>query len=84
MNILDQVNYRMRSRQWEDDARERRACEFRAALDKLEQEEYRASFPDNPTRIRDLERIRAQKRELLTMQDEEFGLSEQYSKIADS
>jgi hypothetical protein len=68
----------------EDGKKQRRAREFEAAIDRLEREEYLASFPDNPNRIRDLERVRREKREVLDMMNEEFKMDEQYSKIADS
>jgi hypothetical protein len=51
---------------------------------RLEREEHLASFPDNPNRIRDLERIRREKKEVLSMMDEEFKLSEEYNRIAES
>ena len=78
MDILETARRRLRNRQFESDFKQRRAHEYEKAIDQLEQEEYKASFPDNPTRIADLERIKAEKQEVLTMMDEEFQLSEQY------
>ena len=84
MNVLEEARYRLKNREWEDAVRQRRLREFEAVLDRLEREEHLASFPDNENRVSDLERIRAQKREVLAMMDEEFKLSEQYKQIADS
>ena len=84
MNVLEEARYRLKNREWEDGVKQRRAREFEAALEKLEREEYLASFPDNPNRIPDLERIRREKKEVLAMIDEEYGLSAQYKEIADS
>lgn len=84
MSVLEEAKYRMRNREWEDGVKERRARDFEATLERLEREEYLASFPENDNRVRDLERIRAQKREVLAMMDEEYGLSAQYREIADS
>jgi hypothetical protein len=84
MNVLDEARWRLRSKELEDGKKQRRAREFEAAIDRLEREEYLASFPDNPNRIRDLERVRREKREVLDMMNEEFKMDEQYSKIADS
>jgi hypothetical protein len=78
MDILETARRRMRNRQWESDFKQHRAREYEKAIDKLEQAEYKASFPDNPNRIADLERIRREKAEVLSMLDEEFKLSEQY------
>jgi hypothetical protein len=83
MDPLEQARYRIRSRQWESDRKRRQAQDFEKAIEKLEREEYLASFPDNQNRVRDIERIRAEKQEVLTMMDEEFKLSEQYQQIAD-
>ncbi len=84
MNVLEEARYRLRNKEWEDGVKQRRVRDFEAALDRLEREEHLASFPDNENRVRDLERIRAHKREILAMMDEEFKLSEQYRRIADS
>jgi hypothetical protein len=84
MNVLEEARYRIRNQQWESDRKARRAREFEAALQKLEDAELRASHPDNENRILDLERIRDQKREVLAIMDEEFKLAEQYQQIADS
>jgi hypothetical protein len=84
MNVLDEARWRLRSKELEDGKKQRRAREFEAAIDRLEREEYLASFPDKPNRIRDLERVRREKREVLDMMNEEFKMDEQYSKIADS
>ncbi len=78
MNILETARRRLRNKQFESDFKQYRAREYEKAIDRLEQAEYKASFPDNPTRIADLERIRAEKQEVLEMLDEEFKLSEQY------
>jgi hypothetical protein len=59
MNVLEQANYRMKNRQWEDGVKERRVAEFRAALERLDEAEYRASFPDNENRIAQLEHDQA-------------------------
>lgn len=84
MTVIDEARYRIRNQQWESDRKARRAREFEAALQKLEHAELRASHPDNESRVRDLEQIRAHKREVLAMMDDEFRLSEQYKQIADS
>ncbi len=84
MNVLEEARYRLRNREWEDGVKQRRARDFEAALQKLEDVELRASHPDNENRVRDLERIRAEKREVLALMDEEYGLSEQYKQIANS
>lgn len=84
MNVLEQANYRMKNREWEDGVKERRAAEFRAALERLDEAEYRASFPDNENRVRELEQIRRTRAEITAMMDQEFGLSEQYKQIAGS
>ncbi len=84
MDILDTARRRMRNRQWESDYQQRRLREYERTVEKLEDQERLASFPDNPNRIADLERIRAEKQEVLAMIDEEFGMSEQYREIADS
>jgi hypothetical protein len=83
MNVLDEARHRLRSKQWDDERAQRRAREFEKAMDRLEREEFLASSPDNQNRVRDIERIRAEKQEVLTMMDEEFKLSEQYKQIAD-
>ena len=83
MDPLEQARYRIRNRQWESDRKRRQAQDFEKVIEKLEREEYLASFPDNQNRVRDIERIRAEKQEVLTMMDEEFKLSEQYKQIAD-
>jgi hypothetical protein len=77
-DAVDEARWRLRSKEWEDDKKRRRAREFEATLKQLEMAEYKASFPDNPNRIADSERIRADKKEVLSMMDEEFKLSEQY------
>ena len=84
MNVLEEARYRLRSKEWEDGKKKRRAREFEAAIDRLEREEHLASFPDNEKRISDLERIRREKREVLSMMDEEFKLSDQYRQTVDS
>ena len=84
MNVLEEARYRLRSKEWEDGKKQRRAREFEAAIDRLEREEHLASFPDNPNRIPDLERIRREKKEVLSMMDEEFKLSDQYRQTVDS
>ena len=84
MNVLEEARYRIRNQQWESDRKARRAREFEAALQKLEDAELRARHPDNENRVRDIERIRVEKREVLALMDEEFKLSEQYKQIADS
>jgi len=84
MNVVEQAQYRMKNREWEDGVKERRAAEFRAALERLDEQELRASFPDNPDRIAQLEQIRRTRAEITTMMDEEFGMEEQYKQIADS
>ena len=84
MDVLREARYRLRNQEWEDSVKQRRFRDFEAALDRLDQEEHLASFPDNENRVRDLERIRAQKREVLAIMDEDFRLSEQYKQIANS
>lgn len=84
MDPIEQARYRIRDRQREAERQQRRLREYEQAIEKLEREEYIASFPDNQNRARDVERIRAEKREILTLMDEEFGLSDQYQQIADS
>ena len=84
MDVLHEARYRLRNREWEDGVKQGRAREFEGALEKLEDTELRASHPDNENRVRDLENIRAQKREVLEMMDEEYGLSKQYKQVADS
>lgn len=84
MNIIEQANYRMKNRQWEDGVKERRAAEFRAALERLDEAELRASFPDNENRIQQLEQIRRTRAEIAAMMSEEFGLEDEYRRIADS
>ena len=49
----------------------------------LEDQERLASFPDNPSRVADMERIRAEKQEAFSMMDEEYKLPEQYKEVAD-
>ncbi len=78
MDILETARRRLRNKQFESDFKQYRAREYEKAIDRLEQAEYKAAFPDNPTRIADLERIRREKQEVLSMMDEEFKLSEQY------
>ncbi len=84
MNVFEQAQYRIRSREWEDGAKQRRFVELQAALNRLDEAEYRASFPDNENRIQQLEEIRRTRAEVTAMMDEEFNMSEQYGKIADS
>ncbi len=84
MNVFEQARYRIRSREWEDGAKQRRFNELQAALTRLDEAEYRASFPDNENRIQELEQIRRTRAEVTAMIDEEYGMSEQYSNIADS
>ena len=84
MNVLEQANYRMKNREWEGGVKERRAAEFRAALERLDEAELRASFPDNENRIAQLEQIRRTRAELTEMLDEELGMGAQYRHIADS
>jgi hypothetical protein len=83
MDPIQQARYRIRDRQWEAERQQRRLREYERAIEKLEREEHIASFPNNENRHRDIERIRAEKREVLAMMDEEFKLSEQYQQIAD-
>jgi hypothetical protein len=78
MDILETARRRLRNKQFESDFKQYRAREYEKAIDRLEQAEYQASFPDNPNRVADLERIRREKAEVLSMLDEEFKLSEQY------
>ena len=82
MNIIEQAQYRMRNREWEDGVKERRAAEFKAALEKLDEAELRASFPDNENRIQQLEQIRRTRAEITQMMNEEFGLEGEYRRIA--
>jgi len=84
MNIIEQANYRMKNRQWEDGVKERRAAEFRAALERLAEAEYRASFPDNENRIQQLDQIRETRAEVTAMMNDEFGLEDEYRRIVDS
>jgi len=84
MNVLEQANYRMKNRQWDDGVKERRAAEYKAALEKLDEAEYRASFTDNENRIRDFEQIRCTRAEITAMMNEEFGMENQCKQIADS
>ena len=84
MDVMEQANYRMKNRQWEDGVKEHRAAEFRAALERLDEAEYRASFPDNLDRITQLEQIRRTRAEITAMMNEEFGMEDQYKQIADS
>lgn len=84
MNIIEQANYRMKNREWEDGVQERRAAEFRAALERLDEAELRASFPDNENRIQQLEQIRRTRAEITAMMNEKFGLEDEYRRIADS
>jgi uncharacterized membrane protein YccC len=83
MDVLDTARQRLRNRQFESDFKRRRAQEFKKAIDRLEQAEYRASFPENQNRVADLERIRAERQEVLSMMDEEFKLSESYKETVD-
>ncbi len=84
MNIIEQANYRMKNRDWEDGVKERRAAEFRAVLERLDEAEYRASFPDNENRIAQLEQIRRTRAEITAIMDEEFSMDDQYKQIAHS
>lgn len=84
MNVIREAESRMRNRQWDDGVKERRAAEFKAALDRLDEAELRASFPDNENRVRELEQIRRTRAEVTAMMDEEFGMTEQYKQVADS
>jgi len=84
MNVFEQASYRIKSRDYEDGIKQRRFDELHAALIRLDEAEYRASFPDNENRIAQLEEIRRTRVELTAMMDEEFGMSQQYQKIANS
>lgn len=83
-HIIREAENRIRNRGWDDNIKGRRAVEYRETLDRLDEAEYQASFPDNENRVRDLEQIRRTRAEVTKMMDEEFGMSEQYRQIADS
>jgi hypothetical protein len=76
--IIKSARSRIRSRQWELERQQRRFNDYQRAIDRLDEQERLASFPDNPTRVADIERIREERQEVLNEMDREFGLSEQY------
>ena len=84
MNVIREAESRIRNRQWDENVKGKRYAEYTEALERLDEAELRASFPDNENRVRDLERIRRTRAEITAMMDQEFGLSEQYKQIADS
>ena len=84
MNIIREAESRIRNRQWDENVKGKRYAEYTEALERLDEAELRASFPDNENRVRDLERIRRTRAEIAQMMDQEFGLSEQYKQIANS
>ena len=73
----------MRNRQFEEDRKARRAAEFGAALERLDEKELRASHPDNPNRVSELEEIGRMRAEINEMLNEEFGLEDQYRRLID-
>lgn len=83
MNVFEQASYRIKSRDYEDGTKQRRFDELQAALTRLDEAEYRASFPDNENRIAQLEEIRHTRAEITTMMDEEFGMEGQYREMMD-
>ena len=83
MDILETARRRMKNRQRETSYQQWRLQEYERAVEKLEEQERLASFPDNPNRVADLERIRAEKQEVLSMMDEEFKLSQNYKDTVD-
>ena len=84
MNIFKEASSRMRTRQWDENIKDKRYAEFVQALERLEHEEYLAHMPDHPNPVARLEEIRRTKVEITQMMNQEFGLSEQYNQIADS
>jgi hypothetical protein len=83
MDGLEQAKYRIRNREFERAQRGRRRGEFKAALERLEREEFEVSHPDAKDKVAKMEEIRALRSEITSMMDEEFKLSEQYEQIAD-
>lgn len=84
MNVFEQARHRIKSRDYEDGIKQQRFDELQAALTRLDEAEYRASFPDNENRIQQLEQIKRTRAEITEMMDQEFGLSKQYDKMAHS
>ena len=76
--IIDSARSRLRQKRWEQDRQERRFREFERAIGKLDDQLYRVSMPDNPTRVADVRRIKEERQEVLEEMDREFGLSESY------
>ena len=84
MSIFKEASSRIRTRQWDENIKAKRHADFMEALERLEHEEYLAHMPDHPNPVARLEEIRRTKAEIVSMMDQEFGLSEQYKQIADS
>jgi hypothetical protein len=83
MDMVEQARYRIRQKQYEEQARQKRMDEYKAAYEKLEREEYRNSFPDAPNRYAKSLEIKALKEELGAMMDEDFGMSDAFNRLAD-
>ena len=78
MNVIREASSRMRNRQWDENIKNKRHAEFMEALGRLEHEEYLAHMPDHPNPVARLEEIRRTKAEIVSMMDQEFGMTEQY------
>jgi hypothetical protein len=76
--IIDSARSRLRQKRWEQDRQERRFKQYERAIKKLDDQLFRASFPDNENRVADVRRIKEDRQEVLEEMDREFGLSENY------
>jgi predicted aminopeptidase len=83
MDMIRQAQYRIDQREQERRFKEKRAAEYRAALEELDRQEHKANWPDNPKRVEQVAQIRTLKREIGQMQDEEYGMSEQLAEIGE-
>lgn len=81
--IIDSARSRLRQKRWEQDRQERRFKQYERAIEKLDDQLYRASMPDNPTRVEDVRRVREERQEVMDEMDREFGLSENYKETVD-
>ena len=83
MDMIRQAQHRIDQREQERRFKERRAAEYRDALEELDRREYQAQFLDNAAQLREVNKVRALRKEIGAMQDEDFGLSEQLQQLGD-
>jgi hypothetical protein len=83
MDMIEQARYRIRHRQYEEQARQKRMDEYKAAYEKLEREEFLNSYPDAPNRYAKSLEIKTLKEELGAKMDEDFGMTDALNRLVD-